>query len=128
MVTTITSYGRSGLADWLVQRVSAVILAAYSIFTVAYLLLNPQVDFAQWQTLFNGTSMRIFSLMALLSLGAHCWIGLWSISTDYLKHFAVRFAFQMLVGLLMFIYTICWGVLSCSVNPIAIMKKRLSSK
>ena len=109
MVTTITSYGRSGLADWLVQRASAVILAAYSIFTVAYLLLNPQVDFAQWQTLFNGTSMRIFSLMALLSLGAHCWIGLWSISTDYLKHFAVRFAFQMLVGLLMFIYTI-WGV------------------
>lgn len=109
MVTTITSYGRSGLADWLVQRVSAVILAAYSIFMVAYLLLNPQVDFAHWQTLFNGTSMRIFSLMALLSLGAHCWIGLWSISTDYLKHFAVRFSFQMLVGLLMFIYTI-WGV------------------
>ena len=44
MVTTITSYGRSGLADWLVQRVSAVILAVYSIFMVVYLLLNPQVD------------------------------------------------------------------------------------
>jgi succinate dehydrogenase / fumarate reductase membrane anchor subunit len=47
--------------------------------------------------------------MALLSLGAHCWIGLSSVSTDYLKHFAVRFVFQMVVGLLMFIYTI-WGV------------------
>ena len=109
MVTTITSYGRSGLYDWLVQRVSALILAAYSIFMVAYLLLNPQMDFVQWQALFNGTSMRIFSLMALLSLGAHCWIGLWSISTDYLKHFALRFVFQMVVGLLMFIYTV-WGV------------------
>ena len=109
MVTTITSYGRSGLYDWLVQRVSALILAAYSIFMVAYLLLNPQIDFVQWQALFNGTSMRIFSLMALLSLGAHCWIGLWSISTDYLKHFALRFVFQMVVGLLMFIYTV-WGV------------------
>jgi succinate dehydrogenase / fumarate reductase membrane anchor subunit len=109
MVTTVTSYGRSGLSDWLVQRVSAVILAAYSIFMVAYLLLNPQIDFSQWQALFNCTSMRIFSLMALLSLGAHCWIGLWSISTDYLKPFLLRFVFQMVVGLLMFIYTI-WGV------------------
>ena len=109
MVTTVTSYGRSGLSDWLVQRVSAVILAVYSIFMVAYLLLSPQIDFIQWQSLFNNTSMRIFSLMALLSLGAHCWIGLWSVSTDYLKSFLVRFVFQMVVGLLMFIYTI-WGV------------------
>ena len=109
MVTIVTSFGRSGLSDWLVQRVSAVILAVFLLFMVAYLLLNPQLDFAQWQALFNDTSMRIFTLMALLSLGAHCWIGLWSISTDYLKHFAVRFTFQMVVGLLMFIYTI-WGV------------------
>ena len=109
MVTTVTSFGRSGLSDWLVQRVSAVILAVYSIFMVAYLLLNPQLDFAQWQALFNNTSMRIFSLMALLSLGAHCWIGLWSVSTDYFKPFLLRFVFQMVVGLLMFIYTV-WGV------------------
>jgi len=109
MVTTVTSYGRSGLSDWFLQRVSAVILAAYSIFMVVYLLLNPDIDFTQWQALFDNTGMRIFSLMALLSLGAHCWIGLWSISTDYLKHFALRFAFQMVVGLLMFIYTV-WGV------------------
>jgi succinate dehydrogenase / fumarate reductase membrane anchor subunit len=109
MVTTVTSFGRSGLSDWLVQRVSALILAVYSVFMVGYLLVNPQLDFAQWHALFSMTSMRIFSLMALLSLGAHCWIGLWSISTDYLKPFTLRFVFQMVVGLLMFIYTV-WGV------------------
>ena len=115
MVTTVTSFGRSGLSDWLVQRMSAVILAVYSVFMVGYLLVNPQLDFAQWHALFSMTSMRIFSLMALLSLGAHCWIGLWSISTDYLKPFTLRFVFQMVVGLLMFIYTVCgvqllWGL------------------
>ena len=109
MVTMVTSFGRSGLSDWLVQRVSALILAVYSVFMVVYLLVNPQLDFAQWHALFSMTSMRIFSLMALLSLGAHCWIGLWSISTDYLKPFTLRFVFQMVVGLLMFIYTV-WGV------------------
>ena len=109
MVTTVTSFGRSGLFDWLFQRISAVVLASYSVFMVIYLLVNPQLDFAQWDALFGMTSVRIFSLMALLSLGAHCWIGLWSVSTDYLKPFALRFLFQMVVGVLMFIYTV-WGV------------------
>jgi succinate dehydrogenase / fumarate reductase membrane anchor subunit len=109
MVTTVTSFGRSGLYDWLFQRISAVVLASYSVFMVIYLLVNPQLDFAQWDALFGMTSVRIFSLMALLSLGAHCWIGLWSVSTDYLKPFALRFIFQMVVGVLMFIYTV-WGV------------------
>jgi len=47
--------------------------------------------------------------MALLSLGAHCWIGLWSVSTDYIKPFGFRFVFQMVIGVLMFVYTV-WGV------------------
>ena len=109
MVTAVTSFGRSGLYDWLFQRISAVVLASYSVFMVIYLLVNPQLDFAQWDALFGTTSVRIFSLMALLSLGAHCWIGLWSVSTDYLKPFVLRFVFQMVVGVLMFIYTV-WGV------------------
>lgn len=41
MVTTVTSYGRSGLSDWLVQRVSAVILAVYSIFMVLLPFVKP---------------------------------------------------------------------------------------
>ena len=32
MVTAVTSFGRSGVSDWLVQRVSAVILLAYFLF------------------------------------------------------------------------------------------------
>ena len=44
MVTNITSFGRSGLSDWLMQRVSAVILALYTVFVVAYLLFNPNLD------------------------------------------------------------------------------------
>ncbi|MDC9719269.1 MAG: succinate dehydrogenase, hydrophobic membrane anchor protein [Gammaproteobacteria bacterium] len=109
MVTTITSFGRSGLYDWLLQRISAVVLAAYSVFMVIYLLMHPNLDFFQWHELFAMTSVRIFSLMALLSLGAHSWIGLWSVSTDYIKPFAFRFVFQMVIGVLMFIYTV-WGV------------------
>jgi succinate dehydrogenase / fumarate reductase membrane anchor subunit len=47
--------------------------------------------------------------MALLSFGAHAWIGLWTISTDYIKAMVFRFIFQALSGLVMFVYVV-WGV------------------
>lgn len=83
MVTNVTSFGRSGLSDWLVQRVSAVVMAAYSIFIVVYLVMNPGLDFAQWQALNQCLAMRIFSLATILSIAAHAWIGLWAVLTDY---------------------------------------------
>jgi len=109
MVTQVTSFGRSGLYDWMVQRVSAVVLSLYTIFIVGYLVLNPELTYDQWSGLFETTWMRIFSLLTFLSIGVHSWIGLWSISTDYIKATGVRFFFQALCGLTMFVYVV-WGV------------------
>lgn len=109
MVRAVTSFGRSGLYDWLVQRVTALILASYTVFLVVYLAFTPELTYAQWSGLFATTSMRIFSLMMLLSLGAHTWIGLWSVSTDYIKPLGLRFVFQMVTGAAMFSYTV-WGI------------------
>lgn len=82
--TQVTTMGRNGLADWVIQRVSAIILGAYTIFLVVYLLLNPNLQYAQWQELFSQMWMRIFSMLALVSVAAHAWIGLWSVVTDYI--------------------------------------------
>lgn len=109
MVTNVTSLGRSGLYDWMIQRVTAVVLAFYSVFILGFLILNPDLNYAQWSEFFNSTSVRIFSLLALLSLGAHAWVGLWTISTDYLKAMVLRFLFQAVCGLVMFIYVV-WGI------------------
>ncbi|MFA5494638.1 MAG: succinate dehydrogenase, hydrophobic membrane anchor protein [Porticoccaceae bacterium] len=84
MVTNVTSFGRSGLSDWLVQRVTAVILAAYTIFIVAYLLFSPELTYQQWAGLHQNILMKVFSLAAILSVAAHAWIGLWSVLTDYI--------------------------------------------
>jgi succinate dehydrogenase / fumarate reductase membrane anchor subunit len=84
MVTNVTSFGRSGLADWLLQRVTAVVMAAYSVFIVCYLVANPGLDYQQWQGLHQGLLMRLFSLATILSLAAHAWIGLWAVLTDYI--------------------------------------------
>ncbi|MCB1731586.1 MAG: succinate dehydrogenase, hydrophobic membrane anchor protein [Halieaceae bacterium] len=114
MVTAVTSMGRSGLYDWMMQRVSAVILLAYFIF-VGCVLLNG-VDYAEWKALYSQTWMRVFSLLALLSLGLHAWVGLWAVFTDYLTERlmgttgnVLRFLAQAVSALIMFTYVV-WGV------------------
>lgn len=109
MGVSITNFSRSGLSDWLIQRFSAVILAVYTVFIVGYLVANPDLNFAQWQEFFSCTSVRIFSLLALVSTIAHAWIGMWTISTDYIKPAAIRFAFQVACFLAMFVYLV-WGI------------------
>ena len=114
MVTAVTSMGRSGLYDWMMQRVSAVILLSYFIFIGV--VLAGGVDYASWKALYAQTWMRIFSLLALLSLGAHAWVGLWAVFTDYLTERlmgttgnVLRFCAQAVSALIMFTYVV-WGI------------------
>lgn len=116
MVRNVTGFSRYGTSDWLVQRVSAVVLGIYFIGLLGYLLVNRDLDYAQWQALFDTTWMKIASLMALVSLCAHAWVGMWTVGTDYLttrmagKHGNVlRFLYQTGCIVLTFIYLV-WGI------------------
>jgi succinate dehydrogenase / fumarate reductase membrane anchor subunit len=84
MVTSTATMGRSGLYDWFVQRVSAVILLAYVLVCVGWMLVNNGFGYTGWTALFSQTWMRVFSLLALISLAGHAWVGLWVVFTDYL--------------------------------------------
>lgn len=116
MVTNATNLSRSGLSDWLIQRISAVILAAYTLCVLGSFALNPDMDFAQWSAIYESNVMRIFSLIALASLCGHAWIGMWTIGTDYLTSLqlgkaatAVRLSYQIICMLLVAVYLI-WGI------------------
>ncbi len=114
MVTAVTSLSRSGLSDWLVQRVTAVILAAF--FGFIAVTIAGGVDYAEWSALFSQTWMKVFALLAALSLAAHAWIGMWGVFTDYLterlmgpKGNVLRIGLQLLTSLALVVYVI-WAV------------------
>lgn len=116
MVTAVTSFGRSGLYDWMIQRVSAVVMAAYTIFLAAFILLTPELNYEIWKGLYATLWMRVFSLITLLSIAAHAWIGLWAVLTDYLttrlmgnKATILRVLMQMVLGLITVTYVV-WGI------------------
>ena len=116
MVTNITSLSRSGLSDWLIQRFTAVVLSLYTIAFVLYLAFNPDLNYQQWRDLFSQLPVQIFTLLALLSIVAHAWVGMWTVTTDYLNERAlgeravwIRFPVQLICFLSLFSYMV-WGV------------------
>lgn len=111
-----TSFSRSGLSDWLIQRVSAVILAVYTVVLFGWIAAHPGLDYVTWHDFMSGTCMRIFTLLALLSFVGHAWVGLWTVSTDYLtsrqmgpKADVLRLLVQVAMAIALFV-TIVWGI------------------
>ncbi len=99
----------NGLRDWLVQRITSLILAAYIIFLLGFFVCHPYLEYYSWENLFTDPWMRVFSILFLLSLVWHAWIGMWTVATDYLKPAAIRFSVMVLIIIALIAYFI-WGV------------------
>ncbi|OIZ98160.1 succinate dehydrogenase, hydrophobic membrane anchor protein [Rickettsiella grylli] len=108
-LTNITSLSGNGLRDWLIQRVTSLVLAAYILFLLAYIGYHHPLDFTTWQHLFSHLSMRLFSTLFLFSLFWHAWVGLWTIVTDYIRWASLRLMVQLFIIMTLFLYLI-WGL------------------
>ena len=85
MVTNVTSLTRSGLADFVIQRVSAAVMTLYTLCVLGFFLTHPQMTHADLLRYFASTPMVLFSTLMVLSTAAHAWIGMWTIGTDYIR-------------------------------------------
>ena len=83
-----------GLKDWLAQRVTALVMIAYTvIFLVA--LGRGTVSYASWKALFAQEWMRFATFLFVASVLIHAWIGVRNIWMDYIKHTGLRLALQV---------------------------------
>lgn len=106
----------SGSRDWVVQRISAVVLAAYTVVVLGWIILNPAFGYEQWYGFMMTTPMKIFSLLAVTSLAGHAWIGMWTVFTDYVttrqmgpSANALRLVLQAAMVIAVFVFTV-WGI------------------
>jgi succinate dehydrogenase / fumarate reductase membrane anchor subunit len=75
-------------------------------------MCHPAIGFADWQDLFSNNIMRVFTLLMLIAVAIHAYIGLWTISTDYLtKVTCLRIGFQVMVWLVLMACVIWAGVI-----------------
>lgn len=103
-----------GLGAWLLQRLTAIVMVAYTLFMGAALLASPPGTHAEWKALFSDGLVRVTTLLFVLALLYHAWVGVRDVLMDYVKPIGARLALQSVVGFLLIAYvvwaaTILWG-------------------
>jgi succinate dehydrogenase / fumarate reductase, membrane anchor subunit len=93
-----------GLRDWLAQRITALIMAVYSVVLVFVFFSKEPVTYAAWRDLFSQGWMRVATLLFAFSLAWHAWVGVRDIIMDYIKADGLRLALEVLVLLLIAVY------------------------
>lgn len=106
-----------GTIDFIVQRVTAVIMAVYTLILVIGLLVMP-FSYENWKSLFTFHVYtlpvgQLLATLAFLSLAWHAWIGVRDIWMDYVKPVGVRLLLQVLtllwlVGSVVYFAQILW--------------------
>ena len=90
-----------GLRDWLAQRITAVIMAVYSVVLVFIVLSGAPLRYEAWKNLFSSGWMRVATLLFGASLAWHMWVGVRDIVMDYVKPDGLRLDLQVLTILLL---------------------------
>jgi succinate dehydrogenase / fumarate reductase membrane anchor subunit len=109
MLERIVTGAHYGLRDWLIQRVSAVVMVVYLLTLTTYWLFQPALDYNAWTMFFSSNLVRTFTLLFLLSLFYHAWIGVRDIVMDYIKPAFIRLLIYVGVILALMLYAI-WSV------------------
>jgi succinate dehydrogenase / fumarate reductase membrane anchor subunit len=116
MVTRREAVGAHyGLTDWLLQRLTAVLMAAYTLLLLGIVLWSGGIDYALWRALFANAAFLLASFLFMVALLYHAWIGVRDIYMDYVKPVGVRLALQcisvaVLIAYLGWTIQILWGV------------------
>ena len=116
-IKSATGLTGSGSRDWIIQRISGVVLAVYSVVLLGFFLTHGNVSFVEWSEFMTSLPMRLFSLLAVLALAGHAWVGMWTVFTDYnttgklgSSAAGLRLVLQslMIIAILVFLF---WGIM-----------------
>ena len=83
-----------GLRDWLAQRVTAIVLALYTVILLVVFLLGNNFSYEGWAGLFAQQWFKIATFATFACLFYHVWVGMRDIWMDYISNsIALRLAF-----------------------------------
>jgi len=85
-----------GVRDWLAQRVTAVLMALFTVLVLARLLTTRgPIGYDQWAGLFSSQWMKALTFTVIISLLYHVWVGMRNVFMDYIKPPTLRLCLQM---------------------------------
>jgi succinate dehydrogenase / fumarate reductase membrane anchor subunit len=95
-----------GLRDWLAQRVTAVLMALFTVVVLAQVIFSKgPIGYDKWAGIFSAQWMKALTFTVIVALLYHAWVGVRDIWMDYVKPVSVRLSLQ--------VFSIVWLV-SCA--------------
>ena len=116
MVTKLYTLKRTGVLDFVLIRVSAVIQALYFSVITFYWLIHEPLNYVQISNFFDILSIKIFTLMVAISISYHSLQGIHHIVTDYLTPARIgKFAKPLRNAVVFYSFTQAIGTIICSI-------------
>jgi len=84
-----------GFRDWLAQRVTAVLMALFTVVVLAQVLMPGEIGYDKWAAIFSAQWMKVLTFVVILSLAYHAWVGVRDIWMDYVKPVGLRLVLQV---------------------------------
>jgi len=85
-----------GMRDWLMQRVTAVLMAVFTIIVIAQLVFSKgPVSYELWAGISAAQWMKSLTFAVILAMLWHVWVGMRNVFQDYVKPYAVRFVMHV---------------------------------
>ncbi len=85
-----------GLRDWLAQRITAAIMAVFTlILLVQVLFISGPIGYDSWAGIFSAQWMKALTFAVFLALTYHVWVGMRDIWMDYVKPAGIRLALHV---------------------------------
>ena len=86
-----------GLRDWLAQRVTALLMALFTVLVILQVVLTTgSIGYDTWSGIFSTQWMKSLTFAVIISLAYHAWVGMREIFMDYIKPLGLRLALQVL--------------------------------
>ena len=85
-----------GLRDWLAQRVTATLMALFTVVLLAQVLLGGPLGYDRWASIFSQQWMKVLTFSMILALIYHVWVGVRDIWMDYVQAVGVRLVLQVI--------------------------------
>jgi succinate dehydrogenase / fumarate reductase membrane anchor subunit len=85
-----------GTKDWLAQRVTAIVMAIYTVILLVVFLTGDDFGYRGWAGMFAQQWFKIATFVTILSLIYHAWVGMRNILMDYCtKSVGLRLVLQV---------------------------------
>lgn len=105
-----------GLRDWLAQRVTACLMALFTLILLVQVIFSKgPIGYDKWAGIFSTQWMKVLTFTVIVALIYHVWVGIRDIWMDYIKPVSLRLSLQVfsivwLVGCAGWAVQVLWRV------------------